>query len=177
MWAIALDRLGAAQSAVGVTASSGANSIYLASGAPLLWQHARWIMSSGGVLTEYKHILKSVTVTVTNELERVNTNFDWGDDKPLSRSAILINPLSETVRVSYTLHDMLPAAFLDASANAVDMGAIILEASNAKAGGNKTMTCVIDNNLLNNFSMQGVAPGAKMEFSMDTMSAGINISA
>lgn len=176
-WAIGLDTDGAAQSAVGVTAATGANSIYAAGGEALLWQHARWLINYNGVLTEFKSILKSVTVTITNELERVNCNFDWGDDKPGSRTPILINPLSESVKVSYTLHDKLPPEFLNAAANSVDMGAIILEASNAKAGGSKTMTCTIDNNLINNFSMQGVAPTAKMDFSMDTMSSFISISA
>ncbi|HEY0076810.1 MAG TPA: hypothetical protein VGB77_22190 [Abditibacteriaceae bacterium] len=172
MWAIALDRAGAAQSATGAPAA-----VIAAGGAPLMWQHARWLLDVGGTLTEFKSILKSVTVTVTNELERVNTNFDWGDDNPLSRTAIQIIPLSETVKVTYQLHDMLPPAFLDAAANSLNMGAIILEATDEKAGGSKTMTCTIDNNLINNFSMQGVGPNAKLEFSMDTVSSAISITA
>lgn len=172
MWAIALDRVGTAQSATGAPAA-----VIAAGGAQLMWQHARWLLDVGGTLTEFKSILKSVTVTVTNELERVNTNFDWGDDNPLSRTAIQITPLSETVKVTYQLHDMLPPEFLDAAANSINMGAVILEATDTKAGGTKTMTCTIDNNLINGFSMQGVAPNAKMEFSMDTMSSFLTISA
>ncbi len=172
MWAIALDRVGAAQATTGLPAA-----LVTAGGEQLMWQHARWLLDVGGDLTEFKSILKSVTVTVTNELERVNTNFDWGDDNPLSRTAIQITPLSETVKVTYQLHDMLPPDFLDAAANSTNMGAIILEATDAKAGGSKTMTCTIDNNLINGFSLQGVAPNAKMEFSMDTMSSFITISA
>ncbi|RYX84230.1 hypothetical protein EON83_11075 [bacterium] len=177
LWALGLDRLGAAQASTGVTATTGSNSLYVAGGEPLLWQHARWLIPYQNKLTEFKSVLKSVTVTVTNELERVNCNFDWGDDKPGSRTPIYINPLAESVKVSYTLHDMLPPEFLDATANATNMGQIVLEATDAKAGGTKTMTCVIDNNLINNFSMQGVAPTAKLDFSMDTMSSFISISA
>jgi hypothetical protein len=176
-WAVGLDRSGAAEVAAGRTAASGTNSLYATGGEALMWQHARWLMNNGTTLTEYKHILKSVTVTVTNELERVNCNFDYGDDKDGSRTAIVITPLSETVKVSYTLHDMLPATFLDAAAKSTDMGTIILEATDAKAGGTKTMTCTLANNQLNNFSLQGVAPGAKLDYSMDTMSSFITISA
>lgn len=170
-WAVGLDRTGAAQTPATAADLKGAG------GGQLMWQHARWLIPYGGKLTEFKHILKSVTVTVTNELERVNCNFDYGDDKDGSRTAVLINPLSETVKVSYTLHDFLPAEFLDATANATNLGSIILEATDAKAGGSKTMTCTIDNNQINNFSMQGVAPNAKMDYSMDTMSSFLTISA
>jgi len=143
---------------------------------PLIWQQVQW--NIGG--TDYKPILASVTVSITNNLQRIGTRnliFDATDptqEEAISRTPYKILPGLEKVQVTYQLHDKLPAALATTS----DWGQVTLHAEQPGSGAGRCyLTVRIDHHFLNRHGMGEVPAGQPITFTADVAAFAVQIDA
>lgn len=177
-WPLFIQRDAAALAAIntltlGTVVANEANIIDSA-GEVLMWQHATWKIAG----TEYRDIISSISVKVTNDLRRVGLQRDLGDDNVLSRVPYSVVPLQENVSIQVGLHDKLPDAFINAANDSGNLGKIEVFASNltgTPVNGQKELRITINNNRLASHGMQQVQPNALLEFSASIVSRAIRI--
>jgi hypothetical protein len=138
----------------------------------LCWQHMDWKIGD----STYRSFLKSVQIQVNNRLRRSGVRLPCGDaDNPLTGTSLAIYPGTETVSVSYVVHD-LPFRY-DGGGNRVplfvgSLGPVELVATS----NNQIMKIQIDNSHMGQKALQRIAPGEPFGFEASTLSRVIRIS-
>jgi len=143
---------------------------------PLIWQQLQWTVGS----TDYKPILASVSVAITNNLQRTgvrNLIFDQTDttvEEAISRTPFAIVPDLEKLQVTYQLHDKLPAALAKTS----DWGQVVLRAEQPGSGAGRCyLQVTISHHFLNRQGMGEVPAGQPITFTADVAAFAVQIDA
>lgn len=147
----------------------------LALGDPLVYHDLRVsdLTDSTGATISLGRNLMSLSATLTWNLERKANRPNWGDDKPLSRTSYdmlehLITPTGEL-----GLHDELPAAFVDATANALDWGDLVLNISNFT--GTRAVNLTLTDLMPSDFTSAGVEPSAQQSHTVSFTAANYSL--
>lgn len=154
--------------------TTSAQDILAAAGDILAWDNLDVIVGGSTNISEH---LESVSVRISNQIDRVGQRRDKGDDKPYSRIRQALVPLNESVSVSYSMGDKLANQFRIGSCNATLWGQTVLHAYNSDngCGGTKSLKITIDHNRLSSEQMNGVQAGQRMTFSAETLSGFVSI--
>jgi len=128
--------------------------------------------------TDYKPILASVTVAITNNLQRIGTRNiivdASGNETAVSRTPYKILPGLEKLQVTYQLHDKLPADLAKTS----DWGTVVLHAEQPGTGAGRCyLTVTIDHHFLNRQGMGQVPAGQPITFTADVAAFAVKINA